>query len=334
MAAETAESAGDPAATPGVESAVPLVEKAAAPAGRRVERYNFREPVFISEAELRRLQARQEDFVRYLATRLSLHLRMEFGLKMTGLAAVPYTQFTGSLANPVHLALFKMEPLTGVGILGIDPRLALTLADRLLGGRGGAVKAGRDLTEIEVALIEGIMAIILEEWCAQWKTVQELRPSVISHETSGRFLQTSPRDAAVIALSLEASFGDCVGALQLGVPCSTLDPVLKKMSAGRAREDAANATDRVVAWQPAYDHIAVPVRAEWPALEFALRELASLRVGDVIELSPALFGNTRVLFNGVAKFTGTIGLDADRVAVQLTRKLSSEEITHAHPNGR
>jgi flagellar motor switch protein FliM len=323
MPAETTTPAADSAAAPGP-----------APDSRRVERYNFRQPVFLSEAELRRLQTLHDDFIRYLTARLSLHLRMEFSLKLTGLAAVPYAEFTGSLPSPAHLTLFKLEPLAGVGILGINPRLALTIADRLLGGRGGAVKAERDLTEIEVALMEGVMAIILEEWCAQWKNVQELRPLVIGQESSGRFLQTSPRDAAVIALSLEATFGDCTGSIQLGVPCSTIDPVLKQAQASRQRETSAGAAERPTAWHPAYDDIAVPVRAEWQALEFALRELASLRVGDVIELPSALFSHTRVLFNGVPKFTGTVGLDADRVAVQLTRKLSSEETAHAHSDGR
>lgn len=334
MAAETTSVAAEGAGQPGNDAAPADGAGAVRSDGRRVERYNFSQPVFISGSDLRRLQTRQEDFVRYLATRLSLHLRMELGLKLTGLAAVPYAQFTGALPNPVHLALFKAEPLAGIGILALDPRLALTLTDRLLGGRGAAVKAGRDLTEIEVALVEGILAIVLEEWCAQWRSVQELKPVIIGHEASGRFLQTSPRDAAMMNLSLEASFGDCVGSIQLALPCSTLDPLLKKLSGNRAREEAPAAGTRPVAWQPAYDHVAVPVRAEWQALEFSLRELASLRVGDVIELSPALFNETRVLFNGVPKFVGTVGHDADRVAVQLTRKLSHEETTHAHANGR
>jgi flagellar motor switch protein FliM len=334
MAAETANPAPDGTVAPGSDPARPAAESPRAPGPRRVERYNFRQPVFLSEAELRRLQTLHEDFIRYLSARLSLHLRMEFAVKLAGLEAVPYAQFTGALPSPAHLTLFKLEPLAGVGILGINPRLALTIADRLLGGRGGAVKAERDLTEIETALMEGVMAIVLEEWCAQWKSVQELRPLVIGQESSGRFLQTSPRDAAVIALSLEATFGDCTGTVQLGVPCSTIDPLLKKVQASRQRETGAGTVERTAAWHPAYDGIAVPVRAEWQALEFALRELASLRVGDVIELPAALFSQTRVLFNGVPKFTGTVGLDADRVAVQLTRKLSSEETAHAHSDGR
>ena len=89
--------------------------------------------------ELRRLRILHEDFIRYLSARLSLYLRMELGLKMARLTTATYAKFTESLPNPTHLCLFKAEPLAGVGILDINPRLALTIADRLLAMLGGAM---------------------------------------------------------------------------------------------------------------------------------------------------------------------------------------------------
>src|SRR6185503_19483470 len=103
------------------------------PTALKVEAYDFRNPVFLSEIELRRLRLLHEDFIRYLSARLSLYLRMELGLKMARLTTATYAKFTDSLPNPTHLCLFKVEPLVGVGILDINPRLALTIADRLLG---------------------------------------------------------------------------------------------------------------------------------------------------------------------------------------------------------
>jgi flagellar motor switch protein FliM len=45
---------------------------------------------------------------------------------------------------------------------------------------------------------------------------------------------------------------------------------------------------------------------------------------------------TRVTLNGTPKFNGTVGLESDRVAVKLTKKISSEETPKpkAQPNGR
>jgi flagellar motor switch protein FliM len=250
---------------------------------------------------------------------------MEFGLKMARLTTLSYNKFTESLPSPTHICLFKAEPLSGVGILDINPRLALTIADRLLGGKGHSVKAERYLTEIEIALLEDIINMVLEEWCRQWKTEEDLHPVIMGHENNGRFLQTAPKDAVVLALTLEVNFGDCSEQIQLGVPYYTIEPIVKKMQARRQKDTTVTTVQRQAHWQASYGAITMPVRAQWEAFEVSLREIASLRVGDVIELPAEIFQQTRVLLNGTPKFIGAVGIDADRVAVQITSKLAAQE---------
>lgn len=294
------------------------------------EAYDFRNPVFLSETELRRLRTQHEDFVRYLSARLSLFLRMEFGLKIDKLTTVAYSKFTECLPNPTHVCLFKAEPLTGVGVVNINPRLALTLADRLLGGHGHSVKAERHLTEIEMALLEDVVQIVLEEWCGQWKTEQDLHAHIIGHENTGSYLQTSPKDAIMLVLALEVNFGDCTEPMQIGVPYYTIEPVVKKMQARRQKDAIVVATEKRSSWQKSYDHITIPVRAEWDALELTLREISSLRVGDVVEMSSDIMQQTCLLLNGSPKFIGTVGLDSDRVAVQISKKIPQPEAGKKH----
>ena len=300
----------------------------------KVEPYDFRNPVFLTEAELRRLRLLHDDFVRYLSARLSLFLRMEFGLEIAKLSTVAYSKFTESLPASTHISLFKAEPLAGVGVLDIGPRLALSMVDRLLGGRGTGVKADRPLSEIDVASIEDVVVICLEEWGGIWKAEHELRPVLIGHESSGRFLQTSARDAIMLVLTLEAKFGDCAERMQLALPYYTIEPLVKKINARRHKEATVSPVARKASWQGAYSRITVPVRAEWQTLELSLREIISLRVGDVIEMPHAIFSDTRVLLNGIPKFVGTVGLDTDHVAVQITRKLLNEDIPHVKSDGR
>lgn len=291
----------------------------------KVEHYDFRNPVFLSEVELRHLRLLHEDFIRYLSARLALFLRMEFSLKMAKLTTASYSKFTDTLPSPTHICLFKAEPLIGIGILDINPRLALTIADRLLGGRGHSVKVERYLTEIEIALLEDVIMIVLEEWCGQWRREQELRPMLLGHESNGRFLQTSPKDAIMLALTLEANLGDCSEQIQIGVPYYTIEPLVKKMQARRQKDASIAPAERRANWLAAYDHIQMPVRAEWEAFEVSFREIACLRVGDVLELPAALLQQTQILLNGTPKFVGTVGLDGDRTVVQVTRKLPPPE---------
>ncbi len=297
------------------------------------ETYDFRNPVFLSELELRHLRIIHEDFTRYLSARLSLFLRMEIDLKMGGLSTIAYEKFTESLSNPTHLCLFKAEPLTGVSILDINPRLALSFADRLLGGKGRSDQAERYLTEIEIALLEDVTAIILEEWGNLWKNEQELHPQVIGHENNGRYLQTSPKDAVILALAIEVNFGECSESIQLGVPYYTIEPLVKSMQSRRQKEGASSPTEKTPSWQPSYDKIILPLRAEWEPFQLSLREITSLRVGDLIELPAEFIDQTRLLVDDTPLFQGTVGLDDQHIVVKLSTKLTGPQPLLDNPDG-
>ncbi len=288
----------------------------------RVEAYDFRNPAFLTEVELRRLRILHEDFIRYLSARLAMFLRMECTLKMARLQTQTYAKFTEGLSTPTHICLFKCDPLLGIGVLDVNPRLALTLVDRLLGGRGHSVKAERDLTEIEVALLEDVLKIILEEWCNQWREDMEIHPQLIGHENNGRFLQTSARDAVVLALAIEVSFGDCSEQIQIGLPYYTIEPLVKALQLRRQKDSAPLVAPARGEWREIYEHVSIPVLAEWSLTDLPLREIAGLRVGDVLELPVGIIDRTRVLLSGSPKFSGTVGLEGDTVAVKLNRKLT------------
>lgn len=302
-------------------------------AAPRIGPCDFHRPVLLTEGELRRLRAVHEDFARYLGARLSLALRLEFGVKLGAIEPATFSAFAAALPEPVHVTLFRAEPLAGTGLLAVTPRLALALADRLLGGRGVGVPAGRTLTDVEVALLEDTLGAVLEEWCALWPAEPALRPRATGHEASGRFLQTAPREASMLVLTLEAAFADCTEPIQLAVPLSLAEGLLRRLQGRTLREAPANPPHRT-ALAPALAQVPLALRAEWAVIEVSLRELACLRAGDLIELPAALLGETRLLVNGQPKFAGTAGLDGDRVAIQITRRLASPgpEPT-PHPDG-
>jgi flagellar motor switch protein FliM len=180
--------------------------------------------------------------------------------------------------------------------------------------------------------------MILEEWCHQWKTEQELTPLIVGHENSGRFLQTAPKDAVVLAMTLEANFGDCSEQIQIGVPYYTIEPLVRRMQARRAKDaNIAPVVTKKAAWQENYSNINMPVRAEWDTFEVSLREITDLRVGDVIEMPADQLRHTNLLLNGTPKFLGTVGLDSDHIAVQLTAKFpatagSNPDNSHGRKN--
>lgn len=289
-----------------------------------VQPYDFRHPVFLSQGELRRLRLRHEEFIRGLAARLSLYLRIEFGLQMSKLQTVLYRKFTEGLANPTHLTLFRAEPLPGVCILEISPRLGLTIVDRLLGGPAHSVSSEHDFTEIELALLDQAVQVILAEWCNHWRSFQELRPVPLGRETNGRFLQTAAHDTVMLTLSMEARLGDCMETLQIGFPYYTLEPLVRALASsmggsnGDPSQRNSNAKPR---WNTGLDDLRVPVAASWNDLELSARELASLKVGDVLQLAPSCMEQVNIRLASMNRFKGRLGTRANHLAVELTESV-------------
>jgi flagellar motor switch protein FliM len=289
-----------------------------------VETYDFRNPVFLTENELRQVRIRHEQFIHYLGARLSLFLRMDFGLKMSQLYTVPYKRFTESIPNPTHITLFRVEQLSGVGILDVNPRLAMTIVDRLLGGKGHSVRDERYLTEIEIALIEDVIYLILEEYCRQWEDTRELNASIIGRENNGRFLQTSPHDAIMLVLTMEATLGDCSEAMQIALPYYTIEPVIRKMQENAKRFNSTNGEKQEPRWMPSYNDIDVPLRAEWRAFSATVRDVLAIRPGDVVLLPANITQDTVVCLADTDRFKGEVGLDGDHVVVKINEVVHNE----------
>lgn len=303
----------------------PEGRRVASSKGARIEPYDFRNPIFLTEVELRRVRIRHEEFIRYLAARLSIFLRVEYSLKMSRLSTLTYSKFTETIPNPAHVALFKIEQLFGVGVIDITPRLALTMVDRMLGGKGHSIQGERYLTEIETNLVDDIVAIVLEEWCRQWRTEQELDTTIIGHESNGRFLETSPADAIMLVLTMEAGVGDCSEAIQIGIPYYTLEPVIKKMHENKEKDLKHEIVGAKKVWQPSFDKIDIPVQAEWDAGALTVKEVLHLRPGDIVRFPKSILGKTRVRLSNSCKFQGEIGVEKGRVAVRINRKIENEE---------
>jgi flagellar motor switch protein FliM len=295
-------------------------------AGERVQPYDFRHPVFLSPGEMRRLRARHEEFIRALAARFSIYLRLEFALQMLKLETISYQKFAGALPNPTHISLFKVEPLRGIGVLDIHPRLGLTMVDRLLGGPAHSIAADHHLSEIEMALLDQSVQLILGEWCNQWTGVQELRAALLGHETSGQFLQTSPHDTIMLVLTLEAKLGDCLESIRIALPSSTLEPLIRKL--GQITETVGQDSRVVPAsakWNRNFDDVPVPVTAMWDDLVLTARELASLKPGDVLPLDPRSTRQVKLRLASIPKFEGQLGTAAGKWAVAVTGATNSVE---------
>lgn len=286
--------------------------------------HDFRSPRLLSARELRKLRAHQQEFADALAARFSLFLRQDFVLKLNGLQTVFYQKLAQSWLNPSHLTLFKIEPLRGVSILEIPPRLGFTMVDRLLGGAGVPPEAAQEFSDIEKALLEQAAQLALSEWCAHWRGIKELKPVVLGQESHGKYVQTAPPETIMLVVSLEARLGQCVENIQIGFPHAALEPLIRQLSQGAetlAEPVSTPAPKSPTRWNTCFDDVCVPVSAAWDGLEMTAREVLALKVGDVVTIATPNAGQLNVSVADLPRFNGRPGTLAGKWAVELTRAL-------------
>ncbi len=288
-----------------------------------VRKFDFRNPVFLSEKEVNQVRARNDKFAFYLGQNLAMELRMSIDFTVTNLAVQQYAQFTQSIESPSHISLFKINELTGVGLLEISPVLALGMVDRALGGKGVASQDLRFLTAIESAMVDDIAQIIVDEWCHQWDGYMELNAQVIGQETTGRFLQTSSFDSPMIVLTIEANLGEIKESIRIGIPYYTVTPILTRIQEVTQKANKATGKEGGVPWKKTYDNISVQVNSEWAVSETTVKGLLELQEGDFLDLGPNILQQTRISIAGKDCFLGEYGKEGDGVAVKITEKLST-----------
>jgi len=288
-----------------------------------IETYNFRNPGFLRQGDLRQLELVHQKFVEHLCARLSTFLRMECLVKLIKFGSSTFSLITESMKATTHVSLFQVEFLRGIGILDISLPLSLTIADRLLGGKGRLSDTSRGLTEIEIALIEDVAQLVLVEWTHQFPEQEiSFAPTIIGHDTSGRFLQTAEADVVHVTINLEVVLGECVGQMQLFIPFAMIEPIVKLMAVARLK--TSEGKNHSIQWRRPFNTINVPVVAEWFVKDMSIGDVLQLRPGDVLEMDRELIARTNIKLSNTTGFIGTAGVEDGRVAVQLTQRKIAE----------
>jgi flagellar motor switch protein FliM len=287
-----------------------------------IRSHDFRQSGFLAASELRRIRQRHDQFIRSLAARLAMFLRLECRLTLSKVHIVSFQKFTESLSNPTHITLFKTEPLKGVGQLVIPPRLALQLVDRLLGGPGELPAENRDLSDIEVALTDQAAALILGEWCNHWPEMRDLHHQLLGHENNSKFLQTAPPDTAMLIISMESSIADQKETFHIVFPYATVEPLMRLINPSLPGTEPAAPRAAKSRWNSGFDAVSVPVTAEWQGLKMSAGDITRLKPGDLLTLDPACAAQVLVRLGNVPKFLGRPGTSDAKWAVQLTSAIN------------
>lgn len=287
---------------------------------KKVKIYDFRRPDKFSKDQIRTLQMMHETFARLTTTALSAQLRALVGVHVGSVDQLTYEEFIRSIPNPTTLAVINMGPLKGSAVLEIDPGITFTIIDRLFGGPGEPTKITRELSDIEMSVMESIIVRILSNLREAWATVIDLRPRLGNIETNPQFAQIVPPNDMVVLITLETKVGDVEGMTNLCIPYITIEPIISKLSAqywyssirrGESDENRAIIQERL-------DMVDIPLRCEVGEVDLPMADVVNVREGDVIRLGATSIKSDMVVRVGDRKkFKCRPGRIGNRLCVQI-----------------
>ncbi|MCX8123003.1 MAG: flagellar motor switch protein FliM [Spirochaetes bacterium] len=294
---------------------------------RKVKIYDFRRPDKFSKDQIRTLQMMHETFARLTTTALSAQLRALVSVHVASVDQLTYEEFIRSIPNPTTLAVINMDPLKGSAVLEIDPSITFTIIDKLFGGTGESTKISRELTDIELSVMEGIIVRILGNLREAWSNVIDLRPRLGNIETNPQFAQIVPPNDMVVLVTLETKVGEVEGMMNLCIPYITIEPVISKLSAqywySSIRKGATDENAAII--QSRLESVELPIVVEVGEVEITMEELLAVQVGDVIKLPNTKINSDMIVkIGGRKKYKCRPGVIGNRIAVQIGERI--EEI--------
>ena len=295
---------------------------------RKIKIYDFKRPDKFSKEQIRTVSIMHETFARLTTTSLSAQLRSMVHVHVASVDQLTYEEFIRSIPTPTTLAIINMDPLKGNAILEIDPAITFSIIDRLFGGTGEGTKAQHELTDIESAVMEGIIVRILGNLREAWTQVIDLRPRLGQIDTNPQFAQIVPPTDMVVLVTLETKVGDVEGMMNFCIPYLTIEPIVGKLSVQFWYSSArrTTTTENMAVLKEKLTSVDVSIAAEIGKIQIPIREVVSLRIGDIINLYNVRIGDPYSLNVGnKKKFLCKPGVIGKKMAVQITTKLENIE---------
>ncbi|CAH0214019.1 Flagellar motor switch protein FliM [Peribacillus sp. Bi96] len=286
---------------------------------KRVKVYDFKRALRFSKDQIRSLTRIHENFARLLTTYFSAQLRTYVQISVASADQIPYEEFIRSIPKMTILNVFEVPPLDGRIILEVNPNIAYSMMDRVLGGRGISVNKVDSLTEIETKIMSNLFEKAFENLQEAWGTIVEIEPVMTEFEVNPQFLQlVSPNDTVVV-ISLNTQIGETSGMINICIPHVVLEPIIPKLSAHYWMETSQKEKipEEIMILEKRIRNADLPIISELGSTDITIHDFLLLDVGDVIDLNKAIDEPLTIKIGGIPKYSAQPGKVGKKHAIQI-----------------
>jgi len=244
---------------------------------------DFTRPTKFTTDQERRIRRAMDTFIERCATRLVAEHRTSIELEVIDVGQFTWTNAFAQLPDAsVHIQI-DTAPHKGRMLLSAELPVVLVALERMLGGRPETAQRDRELTDIDLMVVQRMFATIVEALSSVWFEVSEMTLEVAEVDTQAETVQVATGSEPTLVLTLEARLDGLSSTMALLIPYAAIAPVASAFS--RHDEDATK-RDPVVAAavNEGLSHVEVSLRAEVADTQLTLAEILALAPGDVIRL--------------------------------------------------
>ena len=257
-----------------------------APEAPTVISYDFKHPARVSRDQMRTLENLHDNFARLLSSTFSGAMRAVVDVDTAFIDQTTYAEFIMSLSNPSCSYQYTLGPTSGQAIIDFAMPVVFGFVDRIFGGKGSSqgVEA-RQLTPIEIGVINRITKRVIEDLEATWEPILRVEITDIELETNPEFMQITAASEIVILMAFEVKAENASGLVSLCYPFFTLESILPRLGqqtyvrTSRANRDKLKHSNR-----SRLGPMKVPLQVEMGRTEISIEEVNQLQAGDVVRM--------------------------------------------------
>ncbi len=297
-------------------------------AGKNVKEYDFKRPAKFSKEHLRTLEIIFEHYGRLLSTNYPVYLRKNVQVSVVNSEALTFSEFTNSLSNPVILGVVNFLPLNGNIMIELSATLGFAMIDRLLGGQGDPLEKNREFSEIELSLVEKMVAVSVSLLREPWKNVvEELNPLLERVETNPQFAQIIAPTEMIAIVTLNIKIGEVEGLMNVCLPYFTLESIMDKLNTKFWFSTMQDNSDEsyMEHMEDLIKHVQIPIMAVLGESSITVTDFVNLQVGDIIRLDSRVAQDMDIYVGNIRKFKALPGSTKDQYAVRVTEVIREEE---------
>jgi flagellar motor switch protein FliM len=280
--------------------------------------YDFRRPDRVSKEQLRSLHLLHDRFARNVTSSLSAYLRTSVEVSMAAVEQYSYSEFLLALPDPTAFYSLKIRNFDSLGALELNPTVAFTVVDRMLGGSGRGRAPDRALTEIEQTVVDSVVRLILEHLSETWRAVMDVQFTIDGRETRPQMLPIAGRNEIMIVMGFDMKLGEVRSLLHICIPTIVVESVGLSFSHGWQQTVPDPTAHQQAQLVESLGRVAMPVAALLDT-RLRAREVLGLSAGDVLNLGVPVAAPVRICVGDRIKYTGRLTARDARAAVLIER---------------